>query len=93
MLHPTDADARLEVSNTIELLGHRLRRIEFYLDGSDGVHNTLQSVTPGSKDSTVHARLARMKRALGELAFKSQPVHDILSLRMKSPLYSGGCAF
>ena len=81
----TDADSQTDVSHTIELFGCRLRRIESYLIGSDGIHSTLHPTTP-SKGETIHAQLARLDEALVRLASQSQTVHDILSLRMKSRL-------
>ena len=67
---------------TLDSLEERLRKVQWYLSGSDEVEDdTLQEVTAQGHDHTVHARLARLENGLGKLSSRSSVVRDLLKLR------------
>ena len=65
---------------TLDSLESRLRKVQWYLSGSDGdkVEDTLRGLTA---DDTVHARLVRLEKDLGKLSSRSSVVQDLLKLR------------
>ena len=69
-------------SETIGLLDHRLRRLEFLLGGSHEPNDYLQEAAQHGKDKVVLARLARLETALAQLSSKSRTIQDLLSLCM-----------
>ena len=66
---------------TLDSLEARLRKVQWYLSGSEGdeVEDTLRVVT--AADNTVQARLARLEKGLGKLSSRSSVVRDLLRLR------------
>ena len=64
---------------TLDSLEARLRKVQWYLSGSDGdkVEDTLREVTA---DDTVQARLVRLQKELRRLASRSAVVRDLLKL-------------
>jgi len=71
---------------TLGSLEDRLRRVEWYLSGSDDVANTLQQVASQGKDSTVQARLAKLENNLQRLSTRSPDVNELLRLRQSASL-------
>ena len=65
---------------TLDSLEARLRKVQWYLSGSDGdkVEDTLRGVRA---DDTVQARLVRLEKDLGKLSSRSAVVRDLLKLR------------
>ena len=65
---------------TLDSLEARLRKVLWYLSGSDGdkVEDTLRGV---KADETVQARLVRLEKELGKLSSRSAVVRDLLRLR------------
>ena len=65
---------------TLESLEARLRKVQWYLSGSDGdkVEDTLRGLTA---DDTVQARLVRLEKDLVKLSSRSTVVRDLLKLR------------
>ena len=68
---------------TLDSLEARLRKVLWYLSGSDGdkVEDTLRGV---KADETVQARLVRLEKELGKLSSRSAVVWDLLRLRWYS---------
>ena len=64
---------------TLDSLEARLRKVQWYLSGSDSdkVEDTLREVRP---DDTVQARLARLEKDLGKLSSRSAVVRNLLKL-------------
>ena len=65
---------------TLDSLEARLRKVLWYLSGSDGdkVEDTLRGVRA---DDTVQSRLIRLEKDLGKLSSRSAVVRDLLKLR------------
>ena len=66
---------------TLDSLEARLKKVQWYLSGSDEVEDTLQGVIAQGQDYTVQARLARLENNLGKLSSNSSVVRDLLKLR------------
>ena len=67
------------VQATLDSLEARLRKVQWYLSGSDDnqVEDTLRQARA---DDTVQARLVRLEKDLGKLSSRSPVVRDILKL-------------
>ena len=67
------------VQATLDSLEARLRKVQWYLSGSDDnqVEDTLRQARA---DDTVQARLVRLEKDLGKLSSRSAVVRDILKL-------------
>ena len=75
-----DADDRTAFE-TINLLQHRLRRIEFLLTGYDDGQEQSERLTIHTREDTLATRLARVENNLARLASRSPAVSDLLTLR------------
>ena len=64
---------------TLDSLEARLRKVQWYLSGSDGdkVEDTLREVKAGD---SVRVRLARLEKDLGKLSSRSVVVRNLLKL-------------
>ncbi len=69
---------------TLDSLEGRLRKVEWYLSGSDNVADTLQQVASQGQDKTVQARLARLENNLQNLSASSPEVNELVKLRQSS---------
>lgn len=66
---------------TLDSLEHRLRKVEWYLSGSDDVGDALQQVASQGPDSTVQARLAKLENNLQRMSARSADVNELVKLR------------
>ena len=64
----------------IHALEDRLRRVEWYLAGSEELKDTLQHVTDQGRDGTVQARLGNLESDLNKLSTRSSVVNNLLRL-------------
>ena len=64
---------------TLDSLEARLRKVQWYLSGSDGdnVEDTLREVTAGD---SVRVHLSRLEKDLGKLSSRSVVVRNLLKL-------------
>ena len=65
---------------TIELLEHRMQRIEFVLSGNDTPQEILQRTALQGKGQAVPAKLDHLETALRNLSFNSNSARDMLNL-------------
>ena len=75
----TDASNRTAFE-TVNLLQHRLRRIEFLLTGYDDGQEQLERLAIQGRDDTLTLRLARAENNMARLASNSSVVHNLLAL-------------
>lgn len=66
---------------SIEDLELRLRRLEYYLSGSDDPRPSLETAVSKGRDHTVTARLSTLERRLHNMSESSPVVHDLLQIR------------
>lgn len=66
---------------TLSALEYRIRRVGWYLGGSDNVEEALQQVAAKGRDQTATARLARLDSAFEKLSARSAVVRELLQLR------------
>ena len=66
---------------SIEDLELRLRRLEYYLSGSDNPQPSLHATISKGRDHTVAARLSTLESKLHNLSESSPVVHDLLKIR------------
>ena len=74
---------------TLDDLQARLRRLEYYLSGSDDAQLRLEAAVSQGKDHTVMARLSTLQHTLHNLSERSPVVHDLLQIRQSSKPYLG----
>ena len=67
--------------DTLTALEERLRRVEWYLSGSDDVQTTLQGAADQGRDHTAQARLQSLESNLSRLVTQSPTVRNLLILR------------
>lgn len=72
---------------TLDSLENRLRKVEWYLSGSDSPAGPLQQVASQGKDSTVQVRLARLENNMQNLSKSSPDIDKLVKLRQ-----SGSCS-
>ncbi|KAK4692953.1 hypothetical protein P7C71_g4348, partial [Lecanoromycetidae sp. Uapishka_2] len=70
---------------TLEALESRIRRVSWYLTGSDNVESALQEVAVKGTDQTASARLAKLEYDLEKLSLRSIVVRDLLQIYAKYP--------
>ncbi|MCJ1298457.1 hypothetical protein MMC08_001247 [Hypocenomyce scalaris] len=70
---------------TIELLEHRLRRIEYILSGDEEASNVLQQAAAQGKECNINARISKLEDALSNLSSKSRVIQDLLRLYARYP--------
>ena len=68
-------------SETISLLETRLQRIEYYVNGQDGLPNPVRKPSSQTKYEIIQTRLQRIEVALQKLASQSRVIEAILNLR------------
>ena len=73
---------------TIELLEHRLRRIEYILSGDEEASNVLQQAAAQGKECNINARISKLEDALSNLSSKSRVIQDLLRLCEDHPIGS-----
>jgi hypothetical protein len=85
------ADVQELLTDTLNLLEWRLRRLEFVLNGSvnDQQHSKDTTRTP-SGANTVLARVRKLEQALQQISLKSEVMSDLLTLRMPSSSITAG---
>ncbi len=66
---------------TLDSLENRLRKVEWYLSGSDNAAGPLQQVARQGKDSTVQVRLARLENSMQNLSTSSPDIDKLVKLR------------
>lgn len=69
---------------TLDSLENRLRKVEWYMSGSDNAAGPLQQVASQGKDSTVQARLARLENNMQNLSTTSPDIDKLVKLRQSS---------
>lgn len=67
--------------DTLDGLEDRIRRVAWYLSGSDSMEEALQEVAAKGRDRTASARLATLENDLEKLSAQSAVIRDLLSLR------------
>ena len=75
---------------TLDSLEDRLRRVEWYLSGSNEVDDNLQKVVNEGNNDTILARLAELESNLDRLSAHSPTVNALLKLSksvIKSALF------
>ena len=66
---------------SVEDLEIRLRRLEYYLSGSDDPQPSLKATVTKGRDHTVAARLSTLERRLHNMSENSPVIHDLLQIR------------
>ena len=72
---------------TIELLEHRLRRIEYILSGDEEAPNVLQQAAAQGKECSINVRISKLEDALSNLSSKSRVIQDLLRLCEDRPIW------
>ncbi|KAL8887978.1 MAG: hypothetical protein Q9215_004527 [Flavoplaca cf. flavocitrina] len=70
---------------SVEDLELRLRRLEYYLSGSDDPQSSLKATVSKGRDNTVAARLSTLERRLHNMSESSTVVHDLLQIQRAHP--------
>ncbi|KAL8751087.1 MAG: hypothetical protein Q9199_006653 [Rusavskia elegans] len=71
--------------DSIENLEARLRRLEYYLSGSDDAQPPLEAAVSKGRDHTVMARLSTLEHTLHDMSERSSVVHDLLQIQHAYP--------
>jgi len=74
---------------TLDALEDRIRRVGWYLSGSDNAEEALQQVAANGRDQTAQARLEKLENDLAKLSARSTVVRDLLQLREFAVLGQG----
>ena len=75
-----DNNSNKTAFETLSSLGDRLRRLEWYLSGTDEAGSTLQQVVDQGKNNTVQVRLGKLENDLDGLSARSPAAHGLLKL-------------
>ena len=77
----SDVNVDRSLLGTIELLEHRLQKIEFILGGTDDPRDFLEQTGLQGRAHTVPARLGHLETTLGKLSANSKIIRNIVHLR------------
>ncbi|KAI4144936.1 MAG: hypothetical protein L6R39_003972 [Caloplaca ligustica] len=70
---------------TLDNLQYRLRRLEYFISGSDDAEGPLEAAVAKGRDHSIMARLAKLEHTLYSMSERLPVVHELLQLQAAHP--------